>query len=77
MDESEPTSLLSCPHCRFAFHPKAASLTLDYCPRCLARRHVAQPLRAVGEPQAEAAAPAWPSRRRLRVRPLDTAGRSG
>jgi hypothetical protein len=50
---SEAASLLSCPHCHFAFHPKAASMTLDYCPRCLARRHVAQPLYVRGVPEDE------------------------
>ncbi len=65
MEETGPTSLLSCPRCHFAFHPKAASLTLDYCPRCLARRHGAQPLRRFGDPPTEAASAAWPTRPRL------------
>jgi hypothetical protein len=75
MDETGPTSLLSCSHCHFAFHPKAASLTLDYCPRCLARRHVAQPLRRFGERLTEEpAASTWPVRPRLRARALDRGG---
>jgi hypothetical protein len=39
-------SLLKCPRCHFSIHPRATWLTLDYCPRCLARRWVAEPLRA-------------------------------
>ncbi len=45
MPPPSPTRLMSCPHCHFAFHPRAACMTLDCCPRCLARRHVAQSLR--------------------------------
>jgi hypothetical protein len=79
MDETEPATLLSCPHCRFAFHPKAASLTLDYCPRCLARRHVVQPLRRFGEAPvgADAGAVTWPSPPRLGTRVLENAARKG
>jgi hypothetical protein len=43
-------NLLRCPHCHFSLHPRATWLTLDYCPRCLAKRHVAEPLRTTDEP---------------------------
>jgi hypothetical protein len=39
------TYLLSCPHCHFSIRPLAAFLMVDYCPRCLAKRRVAEPLR--------------------------------
>lgn len=42
-------SLLRCPHCRFSIRPRAQCLAPHYCPRCLARRRVAQPLHAVDE----------------------------
>jgi hypothetical protein len=48
--------ILSCPHCRFSVRPRAAYLTMDYCPRCLAKRRIAEPL-VVHEP-ASALAPA-------------------
>jgi len=47
MPPSELAGLFGCPHCHFAFTPRAAFMTLDYCPRCLARRRVAQPLQRV------------------------------
>lgn len=34
-------SLLKCPRCRFSFRPRAHFLTLDFCPRCLAKHNVA------------------------------------
>jgi hypothetical protein len=61
MHHAELTFLLSCPSCHFGFHPDAASLTLDYCPRCLARRNLAIPLVAIGDAAADAApARRWP-----------------
>jgi hypothetical protein len=33
---------LCCPRCQFAFSPRVAFMTPDYCPRCLAFRRVAQ-----------------------------------
>lgn len=42
-------ALFSCPHCGFSFRPRASFLVVDYCPRCLVRRHVAEPLRAIEE----------------------------
>jgi hypothetical protein len=43
-------SLLSCPHCHLAIHPRADFLAPDYCPRCLARRHRAEPMSYIAEP---------------------------
>jgi hypothetical protein len=43
------TELLSCSYCHFSIRPRAAFLMVDYCPRCLAKRRVAEPLR----PRAE------------------------
>jgi hypothetical protein len=43
-ERPDPAGVLGCPRCHFAFRPRASFMTLDYCPRCLARRHVAQPL---------------------------------
>lgn len=40
-------TLLSCTYCRFAIRPRASFLSVDYCPRCLAKRHVAVPLRKI------------------------------
>jgi len=42
-----PISLLRCPRCHFSIHPRAAWLAVDYCPRCLGRRGVAELLRTV------------------------------
>lgn len=42
-------NLLRCPHCRFSIRPRAQCLAPHYCPRCLARRRVAQPLHAVDD----------------------------
>ena len=36
--------ILSCPHCHLTVRPRAAYLTMEYCPRCLAKRRVAEPL---------------------------------
>jgi hypothetical protein len=43
-------SLLKCPHCHLSIHPRASWLTLDYCPRCLAKRRVAEPVGMTDEP---------------------------
>ena len=43
-------SLLRCPHCHFSIRPRATWLTPDYCPRCLAKRRVAEPLQPIDEP---------------------------
>lgn len=43
-------NVLRCPKCRFAFRPRASYLTLDFCPRCLARTGVAVGLVGVAEP---------------------------
>ncbi len=43
-------SLLKCPHCHLSIHPRATWLTLDYCPCCLAKRRVAEPLGSTDEP---------------------------
>ncbi len=39
--------LFSCPHCGLSIQPRFAYLGMDYCPRCLAQRHVAEALTAV------------------------------
>ena len=44
---------LSCPSCRFTLQMRNA-LRVDYCPRCLARRHQAVPLDYVPTPREEA-----------------------
>jgi hypothetical protein len=41
-------ALLSCPSCRFSMRPRAAFLSVDYGPRCLATRHMAEPPRDRG-----------------------------
>jgi len=47
---AQPMTLLSCPACRFAFRPRTSFLTLDFCPRCLAKRGVADDLVRVDDP---------------------------
>ena len=42
-------NVLRCPKCRFAFRPRASYLTLDFCPRCLARTGVTVGLTGVAE----------------------------
>ena len=44
-------TLLSCPHCHFAFRPRASYMTLDVCPRCRARRGVSVELVLIGRPE--------------------------
>lgn len=44
-------SLLHCPHCRLTIRPRATFLAMAHCPRCLARRRVAQPMHPSLEPQ--------------------------
>ncbi len=56
--------MLSCPHCRFSFRPRATYLTLDYCPRCLAHRRVAEPLLAMPDPPRPVSTFASPETRR-------------
>ena len=70
----ERTRLLSCPHCHYAFHPGAACMTLDYCPRCLGRRHVAQPLLATDAPPGDLAAVRRPTQPRRRSVAADRLG---
>jgi hypothetical protein len=41
---------LQCPNCSFAFRPRAHYLTLDFCPRCLAKLGRAFNLLAVSDP---------------------------
>ncbi len=55
-------SLLKCPHCHLSIHPRATWLTLDYCPRCLAKRRVAEPLGTTDEPTGSASGFAPPDR---------------
>jgi hypothetical protein len=38
---------LCCPRCQFAFSPRVAFMTPDYCPRCLAFRRVAHRLQRI------------------------------
>jgi hypothetical protein len=40
-------SYMSCPHCGLSIHLRAAYLTLERCPRCLARRGTTVPMQAV------------------------------
>lgn len=40
---------MTCPTCRLALHTRNA-LSVEYCPRCLARRHKAVPLNYVPSP---------------------------
>jgi len=40
-------SLLHCLHCHFSVRPRATFLAREYCPRCLARRRVHEPLCAL------------------------------
>jgi uncharacterized paraquat-inducible protein A len=47
---SDSMSLLSCPHCHLAIHPRADFLAPEYCPRCLARRRRAEPMSYIAEP---------------------------
>ena len=37
-------TLLTCSHCHFGIRPRADFLAPDYCPRCLAKRHRAEPM---------------------------------
>jgi hypothetical protein len=37
-------SYMKCPSCGFSIHLRAARLTVDRCPRCLARRGMAVPM---------------------------------
>lgn len=41
------SGLLACSYCGYSIQPRTHYLTLDYCPRCLAKRRVAEPLRLV------------------------------
>jgi hypothetical protein len=41
---------LSCPECHLSIHVRFASLTLEHCPRCIARRRTATPLLRSPEP---------------------------
>lgn len=49
-------TLLGCEHCGFTFRPRAAFLTMEHCPRCLATRRVAEPLRVIEGPPAPSVA---------------------
>jgi hypothetical protein len=44
------TALTHCTKCTFSFRPRANYLTLDFCPRCLAKNGVAVDLVADNEP---------------------------
>jgi hypothetical protein len=46
-------AVFSCTYCRFSIRPRVAFLSIDYCPRCLARRRVAVPLRVTEEPDSQ------------------------
>ncbi len=37
-------AMLTCPHCGLSIRPRAWFLTMIHCPRCLAKRHVAEAL---------------------------------
>jgi hypothetical protein len=45
-------AVFSCSYCRFSIRPRVAFLSVDYCPCCLAKRHVAVPLHVVEEPDS-------------------------
>jgi hypothetical protein len=47
MQGEEDTAALGCRQCGFVLRPRAPFLTMKYCPRCLARRRVLEPLVAV------------------------------
>jgi hypothetical protein len=37
--------LYTCPYCRYSVRPRPTFLAIEYCPRCLGRRTVAERLR--------------------------------
>lgn len=41
---------LNCSHCGYSIRPRAEFLWIEHCPRCLAKRKVAVPLRRIREP---------------------------
>lgn len=45
---------LTCPDCHLSIHVRFASLTLEHCPRCIARRRRATPLLRSPEPRGTA-----------------------
>ncbi|HEY7891375.1 MAG TPA: hypothetical protein VIC05_04120 [Solirubrobacteraceae bacterium] len=45
-DRAEGRIKLSCPRCRLTLYVRSALLSVDYCPRCLARARTATPLQA-------------------------------
>lgn len=48
--ETSPVLALSCDDCGYSIVPRADFLKLAHCPRCLAKRRVAVPLRENAEP---------------------------
>jgi hypothetical protein len=45
-DPVERQIKLSCPRCRLTLYVRSTLLSVDYCPRCLARARTATPLQA-------------------------------
>ena len=45
-------SMLSCPKCGFSLRPRAHYLTMEICPRCVARKRIAVDLVRVFDPFA-------------------------
>jgi hypothetical protein len=43
---------MHCPHCGLTVRLRAAFLTLDVCPRCLARHRVARPMELAADGEA-------------------------
>jgi hypothetical protein len=43
-DPSAPIAYMNCPDCGLSVPLRARFMTLDVCPRCLARRRVARPM---------------------------------
>jgi hypothetical protein len=64
-----PQPYLNCPRCHLSLRPRVGWLTVEHCPRCLARERVAVPLFASRLPARELYADA--------PRPADAPGPSG
>jgi hypothetical protein len=65
-DPSTNTAYMHCAHCGLAVRLRASFLTLDACPRCLARHRVARPMRITHLPEP----PEITAARRNAPRPL-------
>jgi hypothetical protein len=51
------TVVLVCRYCGLTLRPRAAFLSMEHCPRCLARRRAVEPLVEVPEPRMPSAGP--------------------